>query len=142
MAVDTKYTIHRIIRKPQNRFIFFGLIFFCGFAHLFIYKCMCMLRGAQACVVAFSTTDRDSLLAVRKWKKKVKKNYIYETFTREIGSKSTLTAGLGDRRFVYYMCKDNSTYVYNYSFHLIIGETENKNVICTYRPCLNVYNYI
>jgi len=28
-------------------------------------------RGAQACVVAFSTTDRDSLLAVRKWKKKV-----------------------------------------------------------------------
>lgn len=28
-------------------------------------------RGAQACVVAFSTTDRDSLLAVKKWKKKV-----------------------------------------------------------------------
>jgi len=28
-------------------------------------------RGAQACVVAFSTTDRDSLLAVRKWRKKV-----------------------------------------------------------------------
>ena len=28
-------------------------------------------RGAQACVVAFSTTDRDSLLAVRKWKRKV-----------------------------------------------------------------------
>ena len=26
-------------------------------------------RGAQACVVAFSTTDRDSLLAVRKWRK-------------------------------------------------------------------------
>jgi len=28
-------------------------------------------RGAQACVIAFSTTDRDSLLAVRKWRKKV-----------------------------------------------------------------------
>ena len=28
-------------------------------------------RGAQACVVAFSTTDRDSLLAVSKWRKKV-----------------------------------------------------------------------
>ena len=28
-------------------------------------------RGAQACVVAFSTTDRDSLLAVRKWRRKV-----------------------------------------------------------------------
>merc|ERR1719266_276338 len=28
-------------------------------------------RGAQACVVAFSTTDRDSLAAVRKWRKKV-----------------------------------------------------------------------
>ncbi|MPC95238.1 Ras-related protein Rab-23 [Portunus trituberculatus] len=30
-------------------------------------------RGAQACVVAFSTTDRDSFSAVRKWKKKVRK---------------------------------------------------------------------
>jgi len=28
-------------------------------------------RGAQACVVAFSTTDRESLLAVRKWRGKV-----------------------------------------------------------------------
>ena len=28
-------------------------------------------RGAQACVVAFSTTDRDSLLAVSKWRRKV-----------------------------------------------------------------------
>ena len=28
-------------------------------------------RGAQACVVAFSTTDRDSLMAVKKWRKKV-----------------------------------------------------------------------
>ena len=28
-------------------------------------------RGAQACVIAFSTTDRKSLLAVRRWKKKV-----------------------------------------------------------------------
>ncbi len=28
-------------------------------------------RGAQACVVAFSTTDRASLDAARKWKKKV-----------------------------------------------------------------------
>ena len=28
-------------------------------------------RGAQACVVAFSTTDRASFEAVRKWKKKV-----------------------------------------------------------------------
>jgi len=28
-------------------------------------------RGAQACVVAFSTTDRASLAAVRKWRKKV-----------------------------------------------------------------------
>ncbi|XP_076053243.1 RAS oncogene family member Rab23 [Oratosquilla oratoria] len=28
-------------------------------------------RGAQACVVTFSTVDRDSFLAVRKWKKKV-----------------------------------------------------------------------
>lgn len=27
-------------------------------------------RGAQACVVAFSTTDRASFEAVRKWKKK------------------------------------------------------------------------
>ena len=29
-------------------------------------------RGAQACVFAFSTTDRASLLAVKKWRKKVK----------------------------------------------------------------------
>eukprot|EP00128_Syssomonas_multiformis_P011745 Colp12_sorted_trinity150504_noHs@9854 len=28
-------------------------------------------RGAQACVLAFSTIDRDSFLAVEKWKKKV-----------------------------------------------------------------------
>lgn len=28
-------------------------------------------RGAQACVVAFSTTDRASFLAVKKWRKKV-----------------------------------------------------------------------
>ena len=28
-------------------------------------------RGAQACVVAFSTTDRSSFDAVQKWKKKV-----------------------------------------------------------------------
>ena len=28
-------------------------------------------RGAQACVIAFSTTDRSSLLAVRRWRKKV-----------------------------------------------------------------------
>jgi len=28
-------------------------------------------RGAQACVFAFSTTDRASLLAIRKWRKKV-----------------------------------------------------------------------
>ncbi|XP_068211127.1 ras-related protein Rab-23 [Palaemon carinicauda] len=28
-------------------------------------------RGAQACVVAFSTTDRDSFTALKKWKKKV-----------------------------------------------------------------------
>lgn len=28
-------------------------------------------RGAQACVVAFSTVDRASFEAVRKWKKKV-----------------------------------------------------------------------
>lgn len=28
-------------------------------------------RGAQACVIAFSTVDRDSFMAVRKWKKKV-----------------------------------------------------------------------
>ncbi|CAG0878974.1 unnamed protein product [Darwinula stevensoni] len=28
-------------------------------------------RGAQACVVAFSTTDRASFLAVKRWKKKV-----------------------------------------------------------------------
>ena len=28
-------------------------------------------RGAQACVVAFSTTDRDSLLGVRRWRRKV-----------------------------------------------------------------------
>lgn len=28
-------------------------------------------RGAQACVLAFSTTDRDSFEAVRSWKKKV-----------------------------------------------------------------------
>ena len=28
-------------------------------------------RGAQACVIAFSTTDRDSLLAVKNWRGKV-----------------------------------------------------------------------
>ena len=28
-------------------------------------------RGAHACIVAFSTTDRDSLTAVRHWRKKV-----------------------------------------------------------------------
>ena len=28
-------------------------------------------RGAQACVVAFSTTDRSSFEAVKKWKRKV-----------------------------------------------------------------------
>ena len=28
-------------------------------------------RGAQACVITFSTTDRSSLLAVRRWRKKV-----------------------------------------------------------------------
>ena len=28
-------------------------------------------RGAQACVFAFSTTDRDSLQAVGRWKRKV-----------------------------------------------------------------------
>ncbi|KAL7642135.1 UNVERIFIED_CONTAM: hypothetical protein RMT77_006695 [Armadillidium vulgare] len=28
-------------------------------------------RGAQACVVAFSTTDRDSFLAIKKWRKQV-----------------------------------------------------------------------
>lgn len=28
-------------------------------------------RGAQACVLAFSTTDRDSFVAINKWKKKV-----------------------------------------------------------------------
>ena len=28
-------------------------------------------RGAQACVIAFSTTDRASFEAVKKWKKKV-----------------------------------------------------------------------
>ncbi|CAL4113092.1 unnamed protein product, partial [Meganyctiphanes norvegica] len=28
-------------------------------------------RGAQACVIAFSTTDRGSFLAIRKWKKKI-----------------------------------------------------------------------
>jgi len=28
-------------------------------------------RGAQACVIAFSTTDRDSFYQVRRWKKKV-----------------------------------------------------------------------
>ena len=33
--------------------------------------CRSYYRGAQACVVAFSTTDRDSLAAVRKWRRKV-----------------------------------------------------------------------
>merc|ERR1719228_3035168 len=28
-------------------------------------------RGAQACVITFSTTERSSLLAVRRWRKKV-----------------------------------------------------------------------
>ena len=28
-------------------------------------------RGAQACVLAFSTTDRDSFEAIQSWKKKV-----------------------------------------------------------------------
>lgn len=28
-------------------------------------------RGAQACVLAFSTTDRDSFLAAQSWKLKV-----------------------------------------------------------------------
>ena len=31
-------------------------------------------RGAQACVVGFSTVDRASFEAVRRWKKKVKKS--------------------------------------------------------------------
>ena len=38
-------------------------------------------RGAQACVVAFSTTDRHSFEAVRKWKKKV--CMIFLTFVSE-----------------------------------------------------------
>lgn len=33
-------------------------------------------RGAQACVLAFSTTDRDSFEAVRSWKKKVRKKIL------------------------------------------------------------------
>lgn len=37
-------------------------------------------RGAQACVVAFSTTDRASFDAVRKWKKKVRKQHFYRVF--------------------------------------------------------------
>ena len=28
-------------------------------------------RGAQACVLVFSTTDRESFLAIEEWKKKV-----------------------------------------------------------------------
>ena len=31
-------------------------------------------RGAQACVVGFSTVDRASFEAVRRWKKKVKRS--------------------------------------------------------------------
>lgn len=32
-------------------------------------------RGAHACVLAFSTTDRDSFLALHSWKLKVNINY-------------------------------------------------------------------
>lgn len=32
-------------------------------------------RGAQACVLAFSTTDRDSFEAIHSWKIKVRLNY-------------------------------------------------------------------
>ena len=33
-------------------------------------------RGAQACVIVFSTTDRHSFTSVRKWRKKVNKPII------------------------------------------------------------------
>lgn len=37
-------------------------------------------RGAQACVLAFSTTDRDSFEAAHSWKLKVSKNIIIKKF--------------------------------------------------------------
>lgn len=38
-------------------------------------------RGAHACVLAFSTTDRDSFLALHSWKLKVIYKYIYNFCT-------------------------------------------------------------
>ena len=37
---------------------------------------MLIMFAFQACVFAFSTTDRASLLAIRKWRKKVKINKV------------------------------------------------------------------
>ncbi|CAG9127339.1 unnamed protein product [Plutella xylostella] len=34
-------------------------------------------RGAHACVLAFSTTDRDSFLALHSWKLKVRSNFFF-----------------------------------------------------------------
>ena len=36
-----------------------------------ISTCMFYVSGAQACVLAFSTVDRDSFEAIESWKKKV-----------------------------------------------------------------------
>jgi len=38
-------------------------------------------RGAQACVLAFSTTDRDSFEAVRSWKKKVHATLTFDSIS-------------------------------------------------------------
>ena len=48
-------------------------------------------RGAQACVIAFSTTDRDSFEAVKKWKKKVEESdaeVAYKTYCYQETSKA------------------------------------------------------
>ena len=38
---------------------------------MFLIDCLSFLAGAQACVLAFSTVDRESFEAVESWKKKV-----------------------------------------------------------------------
>ena len=33
--------------------------------------CVCVCTGAQVCIIVFSTMDRESFLAIEKWKNKV-----------------------------------------------------------------------
>ena len=41
------------------------------YAQTLVFFFQAYYRGAQACVIAFSTTDRNSFEAVKKWKRKV-----------------------------------------------------------------------